>query len=168
MWRNKNQPSNSTSCSDNALSLLVLVAGRADYIEDFKWRLHFEFGVAFWRVVLREVYFESPSHVWRALKTSILNTDAVLLKWEYGNPPFWKECVFFFLREVQKATRFQNYFTSSLDLQYSSIHNMDSWNSWFYSTKRWHLLILANTIDKCKYNHICRQLRTATSSVFSG
>ena len=26
---------------------------RADYIEDFKWRLHFRFGVAFWRVGLR-------------------------------------------------------------------------------------------------------------------
>ena len=33
---------------------------RAYYIEDFKWCLHFQFGVAFWRVFLREVYF------WRA------------------------------------------------------------------------------------------------------
>jgi hypothetical protein len=32
----------------------------ADYIEDFKWRLFFQFGVAFQRVVLREVY------IWRA------------------------------------------------------------------------------------------------------
>ena len=47
----------------------------AYYIEDFKWHLHFQFGVAFWRVVLREVYFEGPNRVWRALKTSILNTD---------------------------------------------------------------------------------------------
>ena len=46
----------------------------ADYIEHFKWRLRFQFGVAFWRVVLREVYFEGPNHVWRALKTSILKT----------------------------------------------------------------------------------------------
>ena len=45
-----------------------------DYIEDFKWCLHFQFGVAFWRVVLRKVYFEGPNRVWRALKTSILNT----------------------------------------------------------------------------------------------
>ena len=45
------------------------------YIEDFKWRLHFQFEVAFWRVVLREVYFEGPNCVWMALKTSILNTD---------------------------------------------------------------------------------------------
>jgi hypothetical protein len=30
----------------------------AQYIEDFKWRLHFQVGVAFGRVVLREVYFE--------------------------------------------------------------------------------------------------------------
>ena len=42
---------------------------RTDYIEDFKWRLHGQFGVAFWRVVLREVYFEGPNRVWRALKT---------------------------------------------------------------------------------------------------
>jgi hypothetical protein len=40
-----------------------------DCIEDFKWRLHFQFGVAFWRVVLREVYFEGPNRIWRALKT---------------------------------------------------------------------------------------------------
>ena len=46
---------------------------RANYLEDFKWGLHFQIGVAFWRVVLREVYFEGPYHVWRALKTSILN-----------------------------------------------------------------------------------------------
>ena len=47
---------------------------RADYIEDFKWRLHCQFGVAFGRVVLREVYFKGPSRVWRAMKTSIVNT----------------------------------------------------------------------------------------------
>ena len=46
---------------------------RVDYI-DFKWRLPFQLGVAFWRVVLREVYFEGPNHIWWALKTSILNT----------------------------------------------------------------------------------------------
>jgi hypothetical protein len=47
-----------------------------DYIEGFKRRLPFQFGVAFWRGVLREVCFEGPDHVWRALKTSILNTDS--------------------------------------------------------------------------------------------
>ena len=44
-----------------------------DYIEDFKWRLVLQFGVAFWRVVLREIYFEGPNRVCRALKASILN-----------------------------------------------------------------------------------------------
>jgi hypothetical protein len=29
---------------------------RANYMKDFKWRLHFQFGVAFWRVVLSEEY----------------------------------------------------------------------------------------------------------------
>ena len=47
---------------------------QAYYVDDFKWRLHFQFGVAFWRVVLREVYIEGPNCIWRALKTSILNT----------------------------------------------------------------------------------------------
>ena len=45
----------------------------AYYIEDFKGRLHFQFGIAFWRVVLKEVYSEGPNRIWRALKTSILN-----------------------------------------------------------------------------------------------
>ena len=51
---------------------------RAYYIEDFKWRLHFQFGVAFWRVK-RYVNFEGPNRVWRALKTSILNTGGKAL-----------------------------------------------------------------------------------------
>ena len=112
----KNQPSIFTTCSDNTIRLLVLMADilywglqatssfsiwscvlkghferrtpqhvvtvpfacwflwQADYIEDFKWRLHFQFGVVFWKAVLREVYFEGPNHVPRALETSILNT----------------------------------------------------------------------------------------------
>ena len=45
-----------------------------NYIEDFKWRLHFQFGAAFWKVVIREVHFERPNRIWRALKTSIWNT----------------------------------------------------------------------------------------------
>ena len=66
---------------DHLTSLLVVTMSYAcwflwwgDYIEDFKWRLHFQFGVAFWRVVLREVYFEGPNCVSRALKTLILDT----------------------------------------------------------------------------------------------
>ena len=71
MWRIKNQPANSTSCSNNALRLLVVVACR------LYWGLQvmssFSIWVALWRVVLKEVYFEGPSHICRALKTSILN-----------------------------------------------------------------------------------------------
>ena len=50
---------------------------QADYIEDFKCHLHFQVGVAFWRAILREVYFnlKGPVAYWRALKTSILDTD---------------------------------------------------------------------------------------------
>ena len=51
----------------------------AYYIEDLKWRPHSQFGVAFWWVVLREAYFEGPNRVWRALKTSILNTGGTTL-----------------------------------------------------------------------------------------
>ena len=32
----------------------------ADYIEDFKWHPHFQSRVAFWRVILRDVYFKGP------------------------------------------------------------------------------------------------------------
>ena len=58
---------------------------RVDYFEDFKWCLHFQIGVAFWRVVLREVYLEESNLFWRALKTSILNTarrGALSLFWK--------------------------------------------------------------------------------------
>ena len=61
MWQIKDQPSNSTSWSDYTLQLLVLVA--AYYIENFKWHLHFQFGIAFWRIVLREVYFEEQNRI---------------------------------------------------------------------------------------------------------
>ena len=50
---------------------------RANYIKNFKRCLHFKFGVAFWRVVLREVYFEGPNRVWRI---SILNTAQQALR----------------------------------------------------------------------------------------
>ena len=56
---------------------------RIYYIKDFKWRLHFQFGVAFWRVVWREVYFEGPNRVQRALKTSILNIVCMHLRHMY-------------------------------------------------------------------------------------
>ena len=52
----------------------------ADYIEDFKWRLRFQFRIAFWSVVLIEVYFEGPNRIWRALKTPILNIASLPLK----------------------------------------------------------------------------------------
>ena len=73
MWRIENQSSDSTSCSDNALRLLILVADRFTlrtssdvFISNLE--LHLE------GLFLREVYFEGPSRVWRALKTSILKT----------------------------------------------------------------------------------------------
>ena len=34
-----------------------------DYIEDFKWCLHFQFGVAFWKVVLRCIFWRAKSRL---------------------------------------------------------------------------------------------------------
>ena len=70
----------------NHLTLLLVVTmpcacwflWPAYYVEDFKWHLHFQFEVAFWRVVLTELYFEGPNHVWRALKTSNLNIGSAI------------------------------------------------------------------------------------------
>jgi hypothetical protein len=58
MWRMKNQPSKSTSCSDNALHLLVLVAGR------LKWGLQVASSFSIWGCVLKG-YFERGIF-WRA------------------------------------------------------------------------------------------------------
>ena len=65
VWRTLNM----TQCP-----MLVGFLRWVDNIKDFTWRLHFQCGVAFWRIILREVYFVVPNHVWRTLKTSILNT----------------------------------------------------------------------------------------------
>jgi hypothetical protein len=59
------------------IHLLVLVVGRFRLYQRFQvTSSFFQFGVAFWKSVLREVYFERPNRVWRALKTSILNIDS--------------------------------------------------------------------------------------------
>ena len=70
------------------------------YIEDLKWCLCSQIGVAFWRVVLWEVYFEGPNRVWRALKTSFLNTDSTTSRlWKprctryWGVMECWHGCV---------------------------------------------------------------------------
>ena len=64
MWRIKNQPCPTPigSCGER-----IILRTSSDVFV-------FNFGLHFWRVVLREVCFEGPNCVWRALKTSILNT----------------------------------------------------------------------------------------------
>ena len=52
---------------------------RADNIDDFKWYLQFQIG--FCRVALREVYFEGPNRVWRALTTLILTIGSDPIQW---------------------------------------------------------------------------------------
>ena len=67
----------------NHLTLLLVVTmpyacwflWRAEYIEDFRWRLHFAIWGCVLKGCLREVCFEGPHRVWNALKTSILNID---------------------------------------------------------------------------------------------
>ena len=73
MWRIKNKPL--TSFLIVTMLYACCFLWWAYYIEDCKWCLHFQFGIAFWRVIMREVYFEGPNHVWRALNTSILTTN---------------------------------------------------------------------------------------------
>ena len=64
---------------------------QVDYIEDFKWCLRIQFGVAFGRVVLRGVYFKGPNRVWRALRTSILNIASNTRAWGLKAPrKIWK------------------------------------------------------------------------------
>jgi hypothetical protein len=74
----------SSQCEELELNhrtpLLVLIVPyacwflwRTDHIEDFKWRLHLQFGVAFWRLFWERYIFEGPNGVWRALKPSILS-----------------------------------------------------------------------------------------------
>ena len=65
MWRIKNRPYNSTSCSDDALHLLVFVACRLYWGLQVTSSFPIRGCVAFWRVVLREVYFEGLNHGWR-------------------------------------------------------------------------------------------------------
>ena len=79
----------------NHLTLLLIVImpcacwflWRADYVEHFKIHLHF----LIWGFVLREVYFEGPNRVWRALKTSILNIARALIAKTKSDPSQGRE-----------------------------------------------------------------------------
>ena len=62
IWRIKNQPPDSTSCSDNALHLLVLVAGR------LCWRLQVTSSFSIWGCVLegsfvRGIFWRAKPHL---------------------------------------------------------------------------------------------------------
>ena len=68
----------------------------ADYIEDFKWRLHFQSRVAFWRVILREVYFKGPKSCLKGIQdfnlehwTHWIAPRACFPSWE---PWAWNDC----------------------------------------------------------------------------
>ena len=90
MWKIKNQPSNSTSsCSDNALHLLGSCDGQIKLIEDFKWCLHFQSGVAFWKAILRDVYFEGPN--WHLKGIEDFNLEQHWLKSARFREMVWRE-----------------------------------------------------------------------------
>ena len=80
MWRIKNQPSNFTPCSDNALHLLVLVAGI------LYWGLQMTSSFSIWGCILKGCF--ERDIFWRAelrlkdIETSILNTDE---HWHFSN-----------------------------------------------------------------------------------
>jgi hypothetical protein len=76
MWRIKNPPSNSISCSDNTMPYACWCLWRVYYIENFKATSSFsilKLGG------LREVYYEGLNRVWRALRTSMLNINWFLI-----------------------------------------------------------------------------------------
>ena len=64
MWRIKNQPSNCTSWSDNALRLLVVVAGRVYISRTSSDIFILNLGLRLKGCFLREVYFEGPNCIW--------------------------------------------------------------------------------------------------------
>ena len=70
---------------------------QVDYIEDFKWCRHFQSGVAFWRVVLKEVYFEGPNRVRRTLTTSSIYNITRGCPWPVG----WEWSLAWWVRWVQ-------------------------------------------------------------------
>ena len=73
MWRIKNQPSNS-------MPYACWFLWRAYNIEDFKWRLHFHFGVAFWRVVFEIGMFWRAKPHWKGIEDFNLEHCLVILK----------------------------------------------------------------------------------------
>ena len=73
MWRIKNRPSNSTSCSDNALRSLVLVAGK------LHWGLQVTSSFSIWGCVLKGCF--ERGILWRAKSRSKGVEDFDLEHW---------------------------------------------------------------------------------------
>ena len=73
--RLKNQPSNPNSCIDSAVRLLFLVAGRVHQGLQATSSFSIWGGVLEGNCFERGSILEGPNRIWRALKTSILNTE---------------------------------------------------------------------------------------------
>ena len=76
MHRIKNQSSNSTSCSDDALRLSVLVVGRLYWglqVTSSFCNLGLRFEGLFWK---RYIYSESPNRIWRLQSWTLMTPPA--------------------------------------------------------------------------------------------
>jgi hypothetical protein len=71
--RIKNQPSNSTSCSDNALQLVGSCGGQI-ISKIARGVFNSNLGMCFEGLFWERYIFEGPHRTWRALKTSILSS----------------------------------------------------------------------------------------------
>ena len=85
MWRIKNEPSDSTSCSDNVLRLLVLVAGR------WYWRCQVTSSFSIWGCILKECFWERSNlkvqiafegH-WRLQSWTLVQTSHAFETWVF-------------------------------------------------------------------------------------
>ena len=62
---------------------------RANYIENFKWCLHFQFGVVFWRAILRGIFWRAKSRL-KGIEDFNLEhcplwlLQALLLQWSWN------------------------------------------------------------------------------------
>ena len=103
MWRMTNQPSNSTSCSDNALRLLVLVTGR------LHWGLQVTSSFFIWGCVLKGCFergiFWRATCVSRGIEDFHLEGCPSQPKWSWIDGVFkWSFC-FSQLAHLSKDTK---------------------------------------------------------------
>ena len=102
MWRDKNQPSNPTSCSDNALRLLVLMAGI------LYWGLQVKSSFWIWGCILKGLF--ERGIFWRAKSRLKGIEDFTLGHWadrcKHCSQHNVKSCIFHIRRSEGEAAIF--------------------------------------------------------------